>query len=992
MASNISLLKTIKPALDESLNFILDRIQKCEDGLIPLEQLDISNETQKLKSALSSINKKGLEFGAKLLLNASEGFTDIDSRGWDGMQAQKVLYATKELILQIKNILDNLVNYVEVKSVFLYPYINELNKAMGNIEEISPDQLFEFEVVDQFGKTAYSPKDPEVLKKSMKIFKPYFDKVLESIEQNASQIELQTDITKAIKGLDRFEKIKHRRGYYPFWVLFKARLSLIGIMGDTHDDVSVLKEALFEVRKFVDGQKNPTDGILNELIKPFLVKPLEKHVFMGTPVFKELYEMLTLDTWFEAKEKALNLDLMDQKKDFQLHLNEINEAITLVEQKWASFDELMNQKVKDKRLDNAIIEVNRALDNVYNVKIWLESINVGKALNAISEIRDHLNDIDPTVSLEFARLIHLISSGVNTYNQTKEYKDSIDNQSNRLLLAFQRQNRELEKVQIVDIGKYSQKERLSKAMSLWAEEASVDLKTTENVVKEWLAKPAIIDRLPSVIPLLKNMSGAFDGFQKNKAKAVTDWLIKNLEEAAGGQEILNADKIPLALGSISYYVNFIKKNDFTDDTEQRIFKNALKDLLNDEGEEIHHENHEETDEENSDINENMFNNHIDMNEEKERQIAHENQEDEEIPFNEEEFLETHHEETQEFEPIHHENVDNHDSSGVDEIESNQETSSHEEMESDESEDYFNLSNEAHKDFKEEMEEKLVALDESINNVYELLSTNRKSLMDDQVKEHSINIRRAWHTFKGSSAMAGFTLFSQYSKFMEDTLDEFIESHGSWTIDRIKWLENSVHQAKQYLEELFSQQIKITDDQLISEPFPEDDAISHEPILSTEVEHETESTSAEHDGDLNDIFNLDDEPVVSLERETSPVVVEENQEIVENKMGDIHNRIMDIQLDPNNEVKHIESEQNDNHAPEHENEQEVDENLNHSEAISKSSSVDVEVQHSTTPNVDLSKEKQVIWTEILKKMKLIENTQAEVTQLFIELSKLDTMNL
>src|SRR6185503_1990129 len=135
-----------------------------------------------------------------------------------------------------------------------------------------------------------------------------------------------------------FQKMRHRRGYFPFWVLLKARLSLVGIVGPSDVDAGVLKEAFFEIRKFTDGQKNPSDNVLVDLVKPFIDKELEKHVYMGATAFKELDEMLSLSAWFTAKKQAVNATNMDDKKNFQLHIDEVNESLHVLEQKWNSFD------------------------------------------------------------------------------------------------------------------------------------------------------------------------------------------------------------------------------------------------------------------------------------------------------------------------------------------------------------------------------------------------------------------------------------------------------------------------------------------------------------------------------------------------------------------------------------------------------------------------------------------------------------------------------
>ena len=118
MAYNISLLNTIKPALDESLDSIRGQLEKCDSGEIQISELNIFHEIQRLRSALSSINKKGLEAGANVLLTAADGLKDIDAHGWDGMQTQKIIVASKDLVVEIGHILDNLVNHVEIKSVF----------------------------------------------------------------------------------------------------------------------------------------------------------------------------------------------------------------------------------------------------------------------------------------------------------------------------------------------------------------------------------------------------------------------------------------------------------------------------------------------------------------------------------------------------------------------------------------------------------------------------------------------------------------------------------------------------------------------------------------------------------------------------------------------------------------------------------------------------------------------------------------------------------
>ncbi len=334
---NVAMLRNLQKPIDESLETSITQLSQYVAGTLSPEDFDAGQHIRLVVGSLSVIGCQAAAKIAETLEDAATGLAKPDRRGWEKDKALRVAEASLVLTTGLLNHLRELLLDNEDLPVKMWPAWQTLLLAM-EAPSRSAEELFEPDA--DFDDLRFALLADDYLKDVTNGMIERLESAIEKLSNTQSSNDMALVLQDSLKIFDWAYSLRHGKGYQPYWLALRARLS-IGLLGDQEklEDRAewnvLLKEALLEIHKFARGSRRVSPELLMKTLRPMLIR-WPSHWVSSHPILAEADRRLgfrdfwdTLDDVTQNQTKAVSLSGMQ----FDDHI----ELLSQIKQGWAQY-------------------------------------------------------------------------------------------------------------------------------------------------------------------------------------------------------------------------------------------------------------------------------------------------------------------------------------------------------------------------------------------------------------------------------------------------------------------------------------------------------------------------------------------------------------------------------------------------------------------------------------------------------------------------------
>ena len=340
---NISLLKTIKEPL----------LQSFDEFIESLNDVMASNRSPKdvvvgpivnIIGVVKMVGRTSLVKVAEDVHYSIEQLQKAEVMNWDHIRITEVAQAAKDVVVEMLDQIRALERKEKKSAASLWPMWAHLQHVMKKeppqIEilfdpdpSISPEQSEQFSPLDQ--QTLNMSGQPHLARLESGV------QTLSSLIQgDISQEEWEATLKQIESVFDWAYALKHRLGYHGYWLAARARLAyeLLNFGNNSKEQntqlLQSLKSAQVEIRKFVSDTRKPRPELVQQMMQPLLRPwPVAWDAIYG--VLSELKEVFDLEDFWK-----ISASLKNHKKDPNAQIvsdsDELLEAVNQLKSSWGN--------------------------------------------------------------------------------------------------------------------------------------------------------------------------------------------------------------------------------------------------------------------------------------------------------------------------------------------------------------------------------------------------------------------------------------------------------------------------------------------------------------------------------------------------------------------------------------------------------------------------------------------------------------------------------
>jgi len=1015
---NIALLKGLEQPISEALDNLVNKIQDLHADRIQLANFDGAEDAHLISRSLEMIE-------ANLEHKVAESIEALTKKvQTNHIRDNQELYICTSLIknacIALKNHIKEIIAGKNVSGVLLWSVLSPIQRQLGVAPElVKIENLY-------FPKPVFNSKEFLPIKKTE--LKEITNKLRQNFTQDSTawansedKMTVKKSLQSLAKTTKQFYELKHRVGYQGYWLALMGRLQIALLQDDLEMDNKrplgkILENASLEMQKFGEDNQKVAPESLKRVITPLVSKDVLK-IAEYSSILKEVVERFDIDIFYEEAQNAMDSEKVKQKADFAESKKEIKDMIYELKKEW---NRLTTSPVPQNKKT-----LNRILNSLSSKKYLFPSNAATRLLMGLLKLKnvyteDFNESITEIINREVATTIIIFENIIEKDGEMSlELEKQVDIQLKRLQFAYEDNEEALNNLSHVEWDQDTKVDDYKNSLVKVAREIRKDIAVVEKALSEIFAgNPSPISN-KDMEANLRMVLGALKIMKEEQAGKILVAVRNRIVDAIKKGEARTEDdeyNITLGLSSIMVFLDSSVKGD-----PDAILKlsEASQVLL---GEEIQHESnfgensamsssldfidsHEsEEREENLNVIEEYESEHEmqetefnkpennELNNSDKKEIDEEREEEEAFPaYEESSLLAALNDNNTEFSDLNDKQQDpileeSQYNLSTEEtlIEANPGVEYSEEKSSElpvflKEKDY-EIINVVDKSIDEELAEVFVEeLDEIITNIQLFKAElNEDPTSIDLLKD----LRRQYHTLKGSGRMAEYHAIGEVGWRIESHLnnvidkDEFLWDNSlknviDASLSKIKVWKRELEQTKQasidatdILEALYFDENKGKSLAEEAEDVKEEESESLMPEVTTLEGITLEVNSEEEEFDekaylrsiIGNQYNHNEENSEVVEEQHEEIVSEENSEVVEEQQEETaseeNSEVVEEQHEEivNEENSEVVEEQQEETASE-ENSEVVEEQ--HEETVNEENSEVVEEQHEKTVNEENS---------------------------------------
>lgn len=296
---NIALLRNLESSLTQALADLEASLPKA----VPGQAGELVTLAHQVTGSLQMVRCNAVSRVAQTLEDAVTGVNEAPRRGWGEARVVAVCKSALALCTAIRLHLQRMLQETGVMPLALWP------AWKATVEDIglpSPDPLALFEPDPQFDPGSFQALEKDYLRG---VVEAAADRLRANIQAwQAVQEPPQADAAAraALEIFDWVYGLRHREQFQVYWLILRARLALgllagaASLYANRHAWIEMLESAEVELRKFgSDYRLVATDQVLRA-IGPILKDRWPPQVGMAHPVLAELDKCLGLTTFWAS--------------------------------------------------------------------------------------------------------------------------------------------------------------------------------------------------------------------------------------------------------------------------------------------------------------------------------------------------------------------------------------------------------------------------------------------------------------------------------------------------------------------------------------------------------------------------------------------------------------------------------------------------------------------------------------------------------------------
>jgi chemosensory pili system protein ChpA (sensor histidine kinase/response regulator) len=609
---NIGSLKIVSNPLMEYFkkiqNNLSDNIQLVNDKKVPVnfESIEI------LKKVSGTLKMIGLVGVNKVLSTVSESLELVKSAKYDTAKSLAVLQSSSQIVSSVVFYLENLLKGEQDQPTKFFDEYSTLCKLIGKDAQIkdlfSPKLEFRPETgaelqsdlkVGAFINSGNKEKLVDLLKANHEVAQNSVVALFEMLnkqEYNTSEekSKYQNVIKNLYSILDVNQKLNLSKNIYLVTGLQKLFLSIISpVFNDNfneliNSDLNSIKLNLGKIErstKFVldsilkmdESDKTGTLKLEEDVVREVLffvitvINQPQNNALKNMPVYTELVSLFNLDFYAnQLKETRVEVSLAQKNPEVAAQIDklfvEIKEELSLLTSKQAEKEEFALQH--SIKFINVITKFSDLMGPVSSGKLK-DLINL--VCTAITSVKNKEIKLSESLQKEISLSLVLIEYGINNFvkslispSQKEGFEVQASLQISRLTLSIENKEEELSNAAMPVLDAGSQKSDERKAFLIIFDKLHKDLKKSEEILNDLFRDNSSTEDLDQVFKTLNSAKGIFSIINKNElSKILTNIISIWKQVGAEGFGSVDSKELANSVSLLSGILLFIEssKND-----------------------------------------------------------------------------------------------------------------------------------------------------------------------------------------------------------------------------------------------------------------------------------------------------------------------------------------------------------------------------------------------------------------------------------------------
>jgi chemosensory pili system protein ChpA (sensor histidine kinase/response regulator) len=336
MSSNYNqvVLRQLRPTLIDILEQAKAATRAVAQNEVDAEDIAGVDDTAQLGGSLDMVGCHALARLTRTLALAVESLSHAPARGWEPPHAREVAAAAHRFAAALIPQIERMADGHGALPVRLYPQWQALLTVM-NEPVPTPETLFEPD--PNFENEGFSRLDKTYLRNVVEGASARLAAAEQALDRATTRPALEAAVSAAAEVFQWVYQLQHRKGFQPFWLVVRARLAAALATPDELESKAalqwVLKEAHLELHRFGSDAKQVSSGVLDRLLVPLLAPwPAD---WAHQPVLQELRARLRLDAFWGAL-AHLNQPTSNSD-DGETHRPDVVNAVEGLRDAWAKW-------------------------------------------------------------------------------------------------------------------------------------------------------------------------------------------------------------------------------------------------------------------------------------------------------------------------------------------------------------------------------------------------------------------------------------------------------------------------------------------------------------------------------------------------------------------------------------------------------------------------------------------------------------------------------
>lgn len=397
---NVALLRNLWPAVEGGLKNLRERLVSGEyrtgnrtDNAVSARspapatspaETPLRNLAHQIHTGLEMVKCHAVIRIAATLDETVTGLFEADRRGWNAIRSNQVAQLAVRLTDGLMRQIHHMVNGEATQPVVLWPLWSALNEHIGRARG-EPADLFEPE--PRFVDAHFQSLDPDYLLDVVGGADQRLEDELAKWGGAADAAHAERSARRSLEVFDMLFSLRHRRAYQVYWLVWRARLTL-GLLGGGQalwnqraTWVEELGEVLVEIRKFGKGTREPVHDRLMSALRPVLVSPWNEAWGVGHPVLAELNSCLNLSAFWLSAASVNTPEQQQAAAEFEQNRGSLNQAVR---------DFIATaRRLFDNESSSAVKAMIQAGMSVLSKEEWVPDRNLAPLFGAVRQLVTH---------------------------------------------------------------------------------------------------------------------------------------------------------------------------------------------------------------------------------------------------------------------------------------------------------------------------------------------------------------------------------------------------------------------------------------------------------------------------------------------------------------------------------------------------------------------------------------------------------------------------